>query len=61
MFRHPEIAEEGNPIGFITATAPAFHVFMLRRLEAALERHVEDISAGREADRSRDGRSAAQP
>lgn len=40
--------------------APAFHAFMLRRLEAALERHVEDVSAGAEVNHGRDGLSAAQ-
>lgn len=41
-------------------TAPAFHAFMLQRLEAALERHVEDIGTGREAERCRTGFGAAQ-
>lgn len=41
-------------------TAPAFQAFMLRRLEAALERHIDDVSAGAGADHDHDRPSAAR-
>ena len=42
------------------AAAPAFHALMLRRLEAALQRHLEEVKSGAEADRDRDGPDPAQ-
>lgn len=40
--------------------APAFHAFMLLRLEAGLVRHIEDIDAGIDGQQDRGGPSAAQ-